>query len=110
MKIFQYELKKDFILSISHQKNDILCKHSVSYLVDLGGGKAVEWAPDGGPFTLLEQGRVDHPDSVTHWYLGRCTGYGNWGQMAVDETGILQHLEDGDLDRVYIILKEWGTR
>jgi hypothetical protein len=81
---------------------------NLTYLYNCGNGIAVEWEPEYGPLTVLYKCTKDHEDAKEHFFFDYVTGYGNWSQMDVDNTGIVEYLADGDYEMVFGILKGFG--
>lgn len=95
-------------VSISHSiKDSDFMRTHLCYFLDNGDGTGVEWEPTSGPFTLINRVAEGHPESKKHWYFDFCDGYGRWGQLAVEETGIQKYLAKGDLKMVFSIMRRF---
>jgi hypothetical protein len=67
-----------------------------------------EWEPQFGPFTKITPCDSQHPDALPHWFYEFCTGYGNWTQLAVEDTHIVEYFLNGDYLGVFKILQEYA--
>ncbi len=103
------------VVSFSREKinsllncDSISISKNLSFFYDLGKGKAVEWEPKYGPLTFIEECDKDHDNAQPHFFYKYCTGYGGWSQLIVDNKDMKNILLDGDYERIFEIMKEFG--
>jgi len=85
-------------------------KKCMSFFFDGGNNIGAEWEPDYGPITVIYSCAESHPKAQEHWFYPFCTGYGNWSQLAVIDSGLSKAFLDGDYALLFGILKDWTKR
>jgi len=91
---------------ISDKPNGV--EKNMSFFIDCGNGKAVEWEPNYGPITVLHKCDKNDPQAQPHWYFDYCTGYRNWSQLAVKEERLPEDFLYGDYKCLFNKLFQWG--
>lgn len=95
------------VISFRNREHGNKVKTCLSFLYDGKHGRAVEWEPEYGPITVLEQCKENHPDAVEHWFFPYYTGQANWSQIAVEREGLPELLKNGDYKGMFEVLKNW---
>ena len=82
-------------------------KKCMSFFYD-NGDVGAEWEPDDGPITVIHSCGKDAKNAQRHWFYDYCTGYGEWGQLAVEEEGLPRVFILGDYEYLFAVLKNWA--
>ena len=82
-------------------------KKCMSFFYD-NGDVGAEWEPDDGPITVIHSCGKDAKNAQRHWFYDYCTGYGEWGQLAVEEEGLPRAFILGDYEYLFAVLKNWA--
>lgn len=81
---------------------------NLTFLYQINSSTAIEWELSYRPFTKLTACDESYPTSQKHYFFPYITGYGDWGQLIVEKSGIAEQVKAGNFKEVFQILKTFG--